>query len=111
MIQSWKDVLLVIIMSPLIAVAFALRYLHRWFGPRVIYVPLVFAGIFERTGYTTSYKTNWRIAPKYGVWTIAKIEKPKKRERVPPHDFNECPICPYGQGYCDEGQAWVDDNR
>lgn len=111
MIWSWKDVLLVIALSPLIVLALVLRHAHRWFGPRVIWVPHLIAGIFNWPGYTTSYDVDWRISPKWGGFTPARIEKhAKKRKRVPPHDFGECMICCHGKPFCDEGQAYMDDH-
>ena len=77
---------------------------------KTYYVPLLFAFLFERVGRsTTSYPTNWRIAPKHGLLTIAKIEVKPKRKRAPPHDFMECPICIHGT-ICNEGQAYMDDH-
>lgn len=77
---------------------------------KTYYAPLLFAFLFERVGRsTTSYPTIWRIAPKHGLLTIAKIEVKPKRKRAPPHDFMECPICIHGT-ICDEGQAYMDDH-
>jgi hypothetical protein len=50
--------------------------LWNWWShsPKTIYTILLLAPLFERVGRTTtSYQTNWKIAPKWGMFTICKV--------------------------------------